>query len=121
MNKDKRDVSILRKIVNYCDEIAETIAHFGASPELLMRNKIYQNASAMCILQIGELTGHLSEDFRFTHPAMPWQDIKAMRNLAAHEYEKFEPQYLWDTMINDIPALRAYCQHIVEQQGFSSE
>jgi uncharacterized protein with HEPN domain len=116
MTEDRRNVSILRKIIKYCDEIADTIALFGDSPESLSSNKIYQNASAMCILQIGELAGHLSENFRRTHPTMPWQDIKAMRNFAAHDYEKFEVKFLWGTMINDVPALRAYCQSIVEHQ-----
>jgi len=115
MNKDRRDASILRKIANYCDEIADTIAFFGSSYDLLNDNKIYQNAAAMCILQIGELAGHLSEDFRLSHSDMPWRQIKTMRNIAAHDYENFNLKYLWDTMIEDIPQLREYCNKIIQQ------
>jgi len=38
-----------------------------------------------------------------------------MRNIAAHDYENFNLKYLWDTMIEDIPQLREYCNKIIQQ------
>ena len=71
----------------------------------------------MCILQIGELVGHLSDDFKMSHNEMPWQDIKRMRNIAAHNYDSFDLQTLWNTVCNDIPALREYCLRSIEQSS----
>ncbi len=115
MNSGQRDLSILKKIVAHCDEIADTIVLFGNSRELLEKNKIYKNAVSMPVLQIGELSGHLSESFRGKHHEMPWRDMKTMRNIAAHDYENFDLITLWNTICNDIPSLRSYCQRIIEQ------
>ena len=47
----------------------------------------YRNSVCMSLLQIGELTGHLTEDFREgTKDSIYWPAIKGMRNLFAHNY-----------------------------------
>jgi uncharacterized protein with HEPN domain len=83
---------------------------FGNSAEVLKTNSIYMNALAMCILQIGELTTHISTEFRQTYTDIPWQDIRGMRNIAAHHYGDFSAKYLWDTVQGDIPELRKFCE-----------
>lgn len=57
MRHPDRNISILEHIVNYCDQIEETVRRFGESYDAFSRDTIYRNAAAMCILQIGELTG----------------------------------------------------------------
>ena len=111
-DKDK-DLYILKKIVQYCAETDETIARFGDSIELLKADRIYKNAAAMCILQIGELVGHLSDRITAVYAKMPWKQIRAMRNIAAHGYEDFDDEILWQTLKIDIPALRKYCDEII--------
>jgi uncharacterized protein with HEPN domain len=39
----------------------------------------------MCIIQIGEYVGRLSEDFKDTNDNIPWKRIKGMRNIATHQ------------------------------------
>lgn len=89
MDEAKRDLGIIKHILAYC------------------------NAATMCILQIGELAGHLSETFKAAHPTVPWRSIKAMRNVAAHEYGSISIPDVWDTITNDIPKLKAYCQKVL--------
>jgi uncharacterized protein with HEPN domain len=48
---------------------------------------------------------------------MPWQDIKRMRNIAAHRYGSFDAEVLWDTIVNDIPSLRDYCLEIIKKHS----
>ena len=64
----------------------------------------------MCILQIGELVEKLSDDFRSKNSKMPWRDIKAMRNITAHNYGEI----LWGTATSDIPLLKDYCQSFIK-------
>ncbi|WP_370867115.1 DUF86 domain-containing protein [Anaerotruncus sp. DFI.9.16] len=47
---------------------------------------VYHNPYALCILQIGELARHLSDDFQQTHHTVPWQGIRGLRNIVAHAY-----------------------------------
>ena len=108
-----RDLYIVNKIVQYCMEVDETIIRFGNSVEALRADNIYKNAAAMCILQIGELIGHLSDNITEKYDEMPWKQIRSMRNIAAHGYENFDTDILWQTLKTDIPALRKYCDKII--------
>ena len=109
----ERDLSILRHIISYCEQIEQTVEHFGNEAEIFAENKIYRNAAALCILQIGELVGKLTEEFRQQHPAVPWRQIKAMRNIVAHSYGSVDPETTWEIIVDDIPALKRYCCSIL--------
>ena len=113
MNNKERDIYILKKIIKYCLEADETIRRFGDSIDILKSDNIYKNATAMCVLQIGELVGNLSEDISERYTEMPWKQIKAMRNIAAHGYEEFDIDILWQTLKIDLPTLREYCYGII--------
>ena len=110
-----RNVEVLRHIVGYCQEIEKTMERFGKKYELFSEDSVYQNAVALCVLQIGELTTHFTEDFKDTYNGMPWNQIKALRNVVAHNYGKIDKEILWETIMNDIPALKEYCEKIMEQ------
>ena len=86
MSGYERDISILRHIHGYCVQIEETVARFGDDFTVFRADFVYRNAVAMCLLQIGELAGHLSEEYRNEHTQMPWRQIKALRNIIAHNY-----------------------------------
>jgi uncharacterized protein with HEPN domain len=49
-------------------------------------------------MQIGELTTHLTNDFKQTYTGMPWTHIKALRNVVAHSYCKIDVESLWETI-----------------------
>ena len=115
MSNSRKNADVLKKIIMYCDQIDEASVQFGNSLEKLQNNSIYRNATAMCIIQIGELTTHLSEEFKAIFDEMPWQDIKRMRNIVAHRYGEFSSEILWNTITKNIPALREYCENIIQQ------
>ena len=95
MALNERDANILTHMLAYCDDIFDAVRRFGDSFEAFRSDKAYRNACAMCILQIGELAGHLSPEFRSGHPQMPWNEIKAMRNVVAHAYGSISVQMTW--------------------------
>ena len=114
MPASERDLSILKHIVSYCDDIEETVSRFGRSYEAFRRDKAYRNACAMCILQIGELGGHLSPEFRGLYRQMPWNEIRGMRNVMAHAYGTISIQTTWEAIEQDIPALKAFCLSVLQ-------
>ena len=97
-----RNASILEHIISYCDQIQQTVERFGDDYALFESDPIYRNAAALCILQIGELVGKLTDDFREQHPAVPWRQIKAMRNIVAHSYGSVDPETTWEIITSDI-------------------
>lgn len=112
-----RNISILEHIVNYCEQIEETICRFGNSYDDFRADKIYRNAAAMCVLQIGELAGKLTDDFREKYPGAPWRQIKGMRNIVAHSYGTVDPETTWEILNEDIPAPKKYCVAIIEKNS----
>jgi uncharacterized protein with HEPN domain len=101
--------------VDYCNEIKNTAERFGNDYGTFSKDSVYQNAVALCVLQIGELTMHFTEDFKNTYNKIPWNQIKALRNVVAHNYGKIDKEILWETISNDIPQLRVYCEEIAKQ------
>jgi uncharacterized protein with HEPN domain len=110
MQPTNRDIIILKKIIGYCGQIDEARQLLGNSLESLAQSNTYRNAVSMCILQIGELSTHLTEEFRSTHQDIPWKAIRGMRNVAAHHYGNFDTERLWNTVVDDIPVLQEKCQ-----------
>lgn len=110
-----RDRVILQKMIQYADEIALTVDKMELNYERFEANFIAKNAIAMCILQIGELVGKLTDSFKAQYRGMPWRDIKSMRNIAAHNYGEMDIEVLWETVTTDIPELREYCKSILDK------
>ncbi|MDR2656464.1 MAG: DUF86 domain-containing protein [Oscillospiraceae bacterium] len=108
-----RDKVVLQKIIRFTDEIAHTSEEYSLTLEKLNTMITPKNAIAMCVLQIGELAGVLSDDVKQKYPGVPWRLIKATRNIAAHNYGAFDLALLWETTTRDVPALKAYCEHIL--------
>ncbi|NLW69989.1 MAG: DUF86 domain-containing protein [Eubacteriaceae bacterium] len=107
MQDNKRDISVLKHIIDYCT-IEEALSFVENDYEQLLKSNVCKNALALCILQIGELSVVLSDEFKSLHPQMPWRDIKLMRNVVAHSYGSFNTELLWETVTADIPNLKAF-------------
>ena len=105
MNRDKL---VIEKILQYINEIELTVSRFCLTREIFEEDFVARNAISMCILQIGELVGKLSDEFKAENNKMPWQEIRAMRNIAAHNYGEIDIDILWETVIGDIPSLKEY-------------
>jgi uncharacterized protein with HEPN domain len=69
----------------------------------------------MSIMQAGELTKTLSQEFRDSNPSIPWREIREMRNLYAHHYGELSATKIWDTAKEDIPMLLDFCNAEIER------
>lgn len=105
-----RDKSILVHIIQYCDQITEAIGIFGNNYDIFSSSNTYRNACCLCLLQIGELVGTLSDSFLNAHKQIPWRQIKGFRNIVAHAYGTIEPAVVWDIISHDLSSLKDYCQ-----------
>ena len=66
--KQNRDCSIIKHMLQYCDRINEAVGFFGKEYEVFKKNNIYKDAVALSILQIGELSGVLTDEFKEKYP-----------------------------------------------------
>lgn len=108
-----KDAVILRKMIKYCQDIEYLLEQYERSFEKYQKEISFQYACNMCIIQIGELVSRVSEETMEENREIPWRAIKAMRNLHAHDYENVDLEIVWNTLIEDIPALKEQLENII--------
>nr|WP_325211144.1 HepT-like ribonuclease domain-containing protein [uncultured Oscillibacter sp.] len=108
----------MEKIKEYCVSIEESVSRHGTSFDAFQEDQEYQHSAAFRVLQIGELVGKLSEDYRnATKSRIPWTQIKALRNVVVHDYGRVNIKALWDTITVNIPELNQFCgEQIAEDE-----
>lgn len=74
-----RNIDILMHIRDYCAEINHTMDTFGRDYDIFVSNSIYQNAVALCVLQIGELTTHFTDEFKSAYNKVPWNQMLSFK------------------------------------------
>lgn len=111
------DLQRIAHIRDYCAEIKETVERYGKSFEAFSNDIDYQKSVSFSILQIGELSGKLSEEFKNkTEKYVPWSSIKGMRNLFAHNYGSMSRDIIWKTANEDVPALLDFCNKALKEE-----
>ena len=109
-----KDVTILRKILEYCNQLKEACDMFANEYNKFVESSVFQNACCMCILQIGELCKIISEEMRVEEKAIPWKEWCGIRDIFAHQYSNLDHQSAWDTIQYDIPELKAEVERILQ-------
>ena len=68
----------------------------------------------MCVVQIGEVVGQISDETKQKNKAIPWRIIKDTRNFYVHAYGAIDLASVWGTLNEDIPGLQAACISMLE-------
>ena len=96
-------------IINYCMD-CHSREDFEANP---MRVE----ATVFNLMQIGELAKEaLDDETKAQIKTIPWQQIYGLRNRIVHGYSGVNMQIVWDTVKNDIPALRGEIAGFLENE-----
>lgn len=114
----EKDYKVIRLILNYCNKIQNTISRFENDYDKFINDADYQDSVSMNLLQIGEAVNKFSADYIETSKGeMNWRAIKGMRNLFAHAYDSMDLDKIWETITDDIPVLKKYCESILQNQN----
>ncbi|MBQ6383959.1 MAG: DUF86 domain-containing protein [Clostridia bacterium] len=112
----QRDSDLLNHIIRYCEKAKSYLARCENGKDQFMRDSMCQDACCMCIAQIGELSGLLSDDLKNAHPELPWRAIKDTRNFYVHNYGSVNMEYVWNTLTEDLPILQKVCESIIQKK-----
>lgn len=108
-----RDGAALAEIVRLCDVAARLVARgehwYRADPD-----NVPGLAAESLIVKLGENVARLSAETTEQHPDVPWSLIKRMRDRLAHHYESTDHGAVWDTLVVDVPTIRAYVAPLVD-------
>lgn len=93
MLPDSKDMARLWDIMDASRAIIEFI--HGKRYEDLLTNRMMRNAVERNLEIIGEAARCISQDFRISHPEIPWKAMISLRNVLAHEYGEIRYERLW--------------------------
>lgn len=107
-----KDKGIVLNIIKHCNRVASKISNidyvcFEASDDT-------KDIVCFNLLQIGELTRKLSNDFVSEFPDAPWKEIKGIRDRIIHGYCVIDYFIIWNTTVEIIVPLQKYCEEILE-------
>jgi len=72
------------------------------------------NLSLVRLLEIiGEAARGISEEFRDSHPDLPWNKMVGMRDRLIHGYFDVNLDVVWETVTQDLASLIAQLEKIV--------
>ena len=100
MTKDQRVylAQILERI--------ERIRQFAASGrEAFFADLMVQDAVIRNFEVIGEAAKRVSDEYRKTHPSVPWRSLAAFRDVLIHQYEGVSLPEVWHVIEHDLPPL----------------
>lgn len=115
MRGKKANHIVVQKMISYCNEIQQILKKHDYKKYEFEKDSEFQFACGMCILQLGELVGKLSDEFIRQHSNIPWRQIRGMRNIYAHEYDIIDNDTVWEAITEDIPELKNLLQNVLNE------
>ena len=109
---NSRDYQVIRKILSEISLIEQLIIGFDL--EKFIEDERTKRAVCMTLINIGELTKSLTEDFKQTYNHVSWRGMTDMRDITAHKYQTLKMGDVWVTIINDIPKLKIQLNEILK-------
>ena len=106
------DRSRLKHMLDAAKQACEFI--HGKDQNELYTDLMFQYALIRVIEIIGEAGKQVSDDFKSSHPEIPWIEIANMRNRLIHGYFKINLNVVWDTATSDLPLLIKQLEKILE-------
>lgn len=115
--------SALEHMLDHCLAIEQFMNDFECkNVEDFIMNRILHDAIVMNLLAIGELTTHMSDDFKASsRDKIDWRSLKQLRNIIAHRYGAIQFEIIWN-IINDIlPDIKSFCSEQIKTMSSESE
>ena len=104
------------RVEDMLEAITRIEAHSaGLTAEQFRQDQKTLDAVVRNIEVIGEAAIHLEDDVAALRPAVPWRDVRAMRQVLAHEYFGVDAGVVWEPVVRDLPILRRELEELLKQ------
>lgn len=103
MREPERDAGRIQDILTAAEYVSEFTKDLDF--ERFCTDKLRYFAILKNVEIIGEAAYMISEQYKESHPEIPWNDIIRMRHVLVHGYAVVLPEILWETVQVDIPLL----------------
>ena len=89
-------------ILEAAGQIAELVA---GGRELFDSDWTRQRAAERLLEIIGEAANAISDDFKVSHPNVPWRHVVNLRHLLAHHYHRVDADQIWTIAVVSVPQM----------------
>jgi uncharacterized protein with HEPN domain len=97
-----------RKVVEYATGLDES-SFLGSSRD--------QDAILRQLTIVGEAAKRMSEEFRTSHPEVPWRRVAGFRDVVVHDYFKVDLEEVWRIVQGDVPVLIQLIEPLVPPEN----
>ena len=111
----ERAAGPLRDILHHID-LAERFAE-GFDRDSFKADLRTVYAVTRCLEIISEASRRLPDTLKNWHPEIAWKQMAAAGNVYRHDYEDVAAQFVWDTVQDALPALRAVTDEEIKRLG----
>ena len=86
----------------------------GLSLSDFSKNRVLCLALEKLFINLGEAAYRLGEEASKTMPGVPWRQITGLRNISAHGYDQVAHEVLFNTIINNLPAVESSLRQLID-------
>jgi uncharacterized protein with HEPN domain len=109
-----KQLGLLRDILDSAVAIRTYID--GINESEFLSNQEKQDAVLRRFEIIGEATSRLAPDTRKNFSTLPFDDMRGMRNIIAHEYGNVDMHRIWHTASTDLDSLITTLEEFLKSQ-----
>lgn len=107
-----RERIALEKIISEIDVALKFVENM--TEENFLGSEMIKRAVGMTAINIGELTKHLTKEFRENYPQVEWKSAARFRDIVAHKYETLNMLDVYETVTKDFPEMKMQIEKILE-------
>jgi uncharacterized protein with HEPN domain len=74
--------------------------------EAFFESQLLQDAAIRNLEVIGEAAKRVPDDYRNSHPTIPWRGLASLRDVLIHQYEGVSLDEVWRIVGDELPPLR---------------
>ena len=108
-----RDIQLIKKIISECNDIIRYTNEIGEIS--FLKNDIYQKATAMSLLNIGEHANALTRELWDKYQDIQWRKIVDLRNIVAHGYGELRMELVWNLSQKEVPLLLKQLESLIKE------
>ncbi len=101
-------IEAIDKIIRYLDT--------ADGPADFLQNEMVIDAVTRNYEIVGEAANQISKSIKNKYPELPWRQMYGLRNFAAHEYHRIDPQILWDIAEDHLIENKIQLENLLEKE-----
>ncbi|OZG69336.1 HepT-like ribonuclease domain-containing protein [Bifidobacterium eulemuris] len=99
-----RDETNLLRLVEHLEHAFADASQVDSADALESDRRLF-NSVAMEMLQAQESARRLSDEFLSSAPALPWKELRGLRNIIVHQYDEIESHALYESATANVKSL----------------